>query len=312
MGERPALRVGMDARRRQACQWAGMLACGGPGVARATALPATTGSADGLLRFPADRDEADRRSDFNLDLLRLALEAAHWPEPLALRSGYNQPRALAGLRQAELDVAIVSAPLPREDDLLPVLFPVRQGLLGLRLLLTTRDRVHRFEGLRSVEQLRSQMVMGYGHDWRDLPQWRALGFKVIAGTSYRGLFAMLSAGRFDYLSRGVNEIVAELGSPLLNRGDLVLVPDLALRYPLDDYFVVRPGRRALHDALRTGLDTVLGDGRYHQLFRRHFAPALRLADLARRHMLTVDGYAAEPSLQAAQDGLLQWIKRPAA
>jgi len=282
-----------------------------PWPAARTVPPGSTPPVD-TVRFPARQDTADARGDFSIALLGLALQAAGWPQGLSLLQGLNQPRTVAELGAGRLDVAIASAPGPLDapPGLLVLPVPIRRGLLGLRLLVSTAAKIEGLQAVTRLDELKRQHVLGYGADWRDRAQFERLGFRLATSPTYTGLFAMLAAGRFDYLHRGVNEAKAELDSPVLNPGQrLRVVPGLALQYPLDDYFVLRPGAERLRDAIETGLQRAQADGRYQALFDLHHGQALAWADLRHRRVLNVDGYEAAPSLAAAQRLLLQSLPR---
>jgi hypothetical protein len=123
---------------------------------------------------------------------------------------------------------------------------------------------------------------------------QSLGFRVEFGTAYRGLFDMLRAGRFDMLSRGVNEVAAELRDPLLAGRGMVVVPGIALYYPLDDYFWVHRDRGALHAAIERGFRRALADGSYAALFDRHYAAAMAEARIDERSVLHLRDYPVPP------------------
>lgn len=271
-----------------------------------TPAKAAANAAQSAVRFPLASDQADQRSVFTAQLLALALQLAGWQQPVRHIGGVNQARALVDLQQGALDVAVASDQEALPDNLLQVPFPVRQGLLGFRLLVTTPERVARLQETASLEQLRRNFTLGYGQDWRDLPRLQRLGFRIVTASTYRGMFAMLQAGRFDYLSRGVSEVLAELNNRELNpQARLVSVPGLALRYPLDDFFVVRPDGAHLRQAIVSGLQTAIADGSYWRLFDAHYAQALRFARLERRRMWHLTGYGHNPMIEQAQARLLK-------
>lgn len=273
-----------------------------PASAAASAVDATHAA----VRFPLASDQADQRSTFNAQLLELALQRGGWPQPLRYVGDVNQARALVDLEQGALDVATVSDQADLPEGLQPVAFALRHGLLGFRLLVSTPERMARLQATTSLEQLKRNFLLGYGQDWRDLPRLQRLGFRIVTASTYRGMFRMLLAGRFDYLSRGVNEVLPELGNRELNpQSRLMVVPGLSMRYPVDDIFVVRPGATALHQAISAGLQAAVADGSYWRLFDSHFAQALRFARLERRRVWSLDGYGNNPMIEQAQARLLK-------
>lgn len=253
--------------------------------------------------FPVADPNADPRRVFPLQLLQLALGKAGCRADVDGRHDYTQRRALSQLRLGQLDVTLVGhRQLPASDGLV-VPVPIRQGLLGLRLLLCLPEQVETLARLRDADQLKP-LAMGYGVDWNDRPVFEQLGYRLVTTPIYASLFPMLRAHRFDYLSRGVNEVWEELDLAQRRGEQLSVVPGVALSYPLDDYFVVRPDAPALAEALLRGLQQARRDGSYRALFDQHFSEALRRSQLPLRRLLPVRDYPADELVQQAQQQLL--------
>ena len=242
------------------------------------------------VRFPGRGEAGDHRFDFGAQLLALCLERSGDAYRLEVIQGMNQPRAREAARQGAIDVVMLPNTATDTAPLLPVKLPLRRGLLGVRLLLARPERAERIMLVENTEQLKREFVLGYGRSWLDAEAMQAIGFRVEYGTTYRGLFDMLRAGRFDLLSRGVNELPAELADPALAGSGLVVVPGIALYYPIDDYFWVRPDRPELHAAIERGFRRALADGSYAALFNRHYAAAMAEARIDERSVLHVLGY----------------------
>jgi hypothetical protein len=273
---------------------------GGPRLRRLLALALASVLAMPLLaaplevRFPGRGEDGDRRFDFAAELLALCLQKSGGEYRLDILQGMNQPRAREAVRQGRIDVVILPNTAPDTASLVPVKLPLRRGLLGVRLLLARPEDAPRLMTVESTEALKRDFTLGYGRSWLDGEVMRALGFRVEFGASYRGLFDMLRAGRFDVLSRGVNEIHAELRDPALAGRGMVVVPGIALYYPLDDYFWVHRDRRELHADIERGFRRALDDGSYTDLFRRHHADAMREAHIESRSVLHLLGYPVPP------------------
>lgn len=284
-----------------------LLACSAWGAA--VAKPVSCGHQGTAITFPDEDPLRDGRRLFPISLLRLALQRAGCGhEVVGLRS-YGQRRAEVELAQGRLDVTMVGRrDLPARAGLV-VPVPIRRGLLGLRLLLCRADRMRLFEGLNSVAALK-RLRLGYGMDWHDRRTLEALGFNIVPVNNYAGLFAMLQAGRTDYLSRGINEVWPEVREIQRRQEPIVVVPGLALRYPLDDYFVVRPGAPDLAALIQRGLQQAMADGSYQQLFDEHFGAALAQAGLMRRRVLEITDYPADELVRQAQQNLLREVRAP--
>jgi ABC-type amino acid transport substrate-binding protein len=257
------------------------------------ALPLPSTAQPLRLRYPGGRDANDLRYEALEGLLKLAFGAAGQRIELERVMGMSQRRAILEAHAGQLDVSLVPTSLNPPQGLQVLRVPVRRGLLGLRLLLAPEALLARLAAVQDLNGLHG-LRMGYGADWDDLPTMRTLGFDVVTGDSYSGLFRMLAQGRFDWMHRGVNEIWAELDHPSLVPHGLAVVPKLALYYPLDDYFCVSPRRPDLFALLQRGMQRIRTDGRYARWFRDTYARALERAQMKQRHVLHLNGYGVPP------------------
>jgi ABC-type amino acid transport substrate-binding protein len=246
------------------------------------------------VRFPSRGEPGDQRFDFSAELLVLVLQRAGGGWNVEIIDAMKQPRALQAARQGDVDVVALPSLASDRSRLIVVRKPLRRGLLGMRLLLARPADAERLMRIESLESLKRDFVMGYGDTWMDREALADLGFRVSTGNNYPGLFDMLRAGRFDYLNRGVNELGPELADPRLAGSGLVVVPGIALYYPLDDYFHVTPRRPDLARAIERGFQRALADGSYSALFQKHFEAAMREARLQERSIIHVSGYPVPP------------------
>jgi hypothetical protein len=266
------------------------------------------------ISFPGGRDKFDVRFEAPESLLRLIFEAAGYELVVERIGALSQRRQTAELLTGRLDVSLIGSGSSGLFAVLPMREPIRRGLLGLRLLLAPAELAPVLSQIRSQREL-SRFRLGYGDDWSDLEQMRTLGFSVVTASSYAGLFRMLANQRFDWMHRGVNEVWAELDHPVLVPHGLVLVPGLALYYPLDDYFCVSPRRPDLLRLLQAGYLKLQHSGRYRQWFLEHYGRSLVRAGMHRRRVLQLSGYGVPPGtplerFDAAQLSLTEAILQP--
>ncbi|HET7774245.1 MAG TPA: hypothetical protein VFK82_10510, partial [Burkholderiaceae bacterium] len=176
---------------------------------------------DRPVRYGSQLDARDERYRYAVELLELALRKGGMRAPVTELQGMTQPRTVEEMRSGRLDVATLPLTFEPPQGVRPVRFPIRRGLLGVRLLLAPPHLAPKLAQVRSLDELK-QFKLGYGADWLDRGQFEQLGFKVVPGVSYTGLFEMMRAGRFDYMSRGVNEIFDEINHPELGPGLVVV------------------------------------------------------------------------------------------
>jgi hypothetical protein len=260
------------------------------------------------LRFSGGTDGNDRRYRYAAELLQLALRRGGNDRVVRSVGGMTQARMAVEVAEGRMDVMLLPMSWPTNLAVMPIRLPLRRGLLGVRLLMARPTVAAAIGEVRSLDELRSRFSMGYGADWIDRPAFEPLGFRVVVGSSYSGLFDMLRAGRFDFLSRGVNEVWAEIDHPELGRG-LTIVAAIALSYPLDDYFYVRNGNQLLHDQISLGLTRARADGSFDALFDLHHRDGLRRAALEQRTIFEIGGYPVEPGTPLELFDVLRGLRR---
>lgn len=256
-------------------------------AAALVALLAGTAAAETLtVRHPLIQSVDDRRAEYPVAVLRLALQKAGVVADLQpAMVAMEQARAMRALSQGRLiDVLWTVSTPERERRLRPVRIPIDGGLIGWRVLAVRRDALPRFAAIRDVDGL-AALLGAQGHDWPDLAILQANGLRTLASPSYRSLFEMLERGRIDYVPRGAGEALPELAS----RADegIVIEPTLVLHYPSAFYFFVHPENEALAAHLETGLRRAIDDGSLADTFEHAFGADLATLDLANRHRLAL-------------------------
>ncbi|MEH6437127.1 substrate-binding periplasmic protein [Massilia sp. DD77] len=252
------------------------------------------------------------RPPYGVALLELAFAKAGVCHAVVLSEpGMKQARAVHELAQGsgKLDIMITMSSPEREAALLGVPVPLTKGLLGWRIALVRKERLHQFAEVRSAAQLQG-FVAGLGHDWPDTAILRASGLPVHLASTYTGMFRMLEAGRIDYFPRAVKEIHGEQE----RYPALAVEPHLVLRYPADAYFFVNRRNTRLAAELRKGLEAAIADGSFDRLFYSYFAPQIAAAGLDRRRIIDLPHPARAPSLPLGRPELwfsLGELRRPA-
>lgn len=235
--------------------------------------------------FPPAENERDGRDAYPVQLLKLALSKSG--KAYALKPYPNfmlQDRAIAELRaNRELDVIWTMTSAQREEQMLPIRFPIDKGMLGWRLLLIRSADAASFDGI-TPEDLKKR-VAGQGHDWPDTFILQQAGFQVQPTNNYRSLFLMLHNHSIDYFPRSVQEIWGEL--ELQTGKNFTVEPGTVLHYPTAMYFFVNKRNAALADSIRRGLDAAMADGSFEKLFQEYFGAVLRRARLEQRQIIEI-------------------------
>lgn len=253
-----------------------------------------------LLLFPAQPRAEDvikirhyhlqPRHDFALKLLELVLLKAGTPyQILAVKSNevLTEGRVEKMLLDGELDMLFISTSAARERTMIPIKVPIYRGLLGLRLLLIQPQNNEKFKQIKNLQDLKPY-VAGHNVHWSDFAVFKENGLKVVSSTSYDALFEMLKHNRFDYFSRGVNEVWSELA---LHSEDLMIADNLMLFYPHPVYFFVGKHRPELAALVEKGLAIATQDGSYKTLFQSYYADTIKKANLSSRTMIFLNNPA---------------------
>jgi hypothetical protein len=272
-----------------------------PATDTATAAPAA-------VRFPGRSEAPDRRIDFATALLALSLARAPSPYRLEVTDALIGPAAREAALRGDADVVIMPNTTRVTGGLVPIKLPLRRGLLGVRLLLARPADARRIANVATIEELQGDFRLGYGRGWLDRDAMQGLGFRLVLVDRYTDLFDGLRDGRFDYVSRGINELAAERRDPRLAGRGLAVVPGLALYYPLDDYFWVHPRNARLAADIEAGFRKALADGSYAALFERHHLEAMRDVRMHERTVLHVVGYPVPEGTPLEQFDILQFTR----
>lgn len=237
-----------------------------------------------VVHYPAIEDSADKRSNYPIALLELALKKSGSTATLQSTSAsVSKSRALYLLETGvEVDVVWTMTSIEREHRLLPVRIPIYKGLGSYRLLLIRRENQAKFSALKDETALKQQM-MSQVHDWVDAEVLRQNKFKVLNASGYQSLFQMLLHSRVDAVPRSVLEIAAE--QQLFAEQGLHIETDWVLHYPGAVYFFVSNKNPVLAEKIETGLRLALKDGSFDLLFQKYFVQQLKEMKLSKRRLV---------------------------
>lgn len=278
-----------DAPRLGLQKLAAWALCGVLGLALGSAAGAepAPSPAKGRMEFRYwDWGATPKRDDYQFALLTLALDKTakdYGPYQLSrvVRS-YSTSRLRREINRG--DVVNVHAgpwrPLEVSEDKLPerslrVSIPILKDLLGYRRLLIRREDLDKFKRIRHADDLK-QLVVGQAAGWVDVEIYRHNGYPVNDIANPATLFDMLAKKRFDYIPISLMEADTALNNRPDLAGELMLLPDITIYFPLPIIFYVNIHEPKLAERLETGLGQAKQDGSFERLFRSHFAHELQL------------------------------------
>ena len=178
--------------------------------------------------------------------------------------GIARDRAMV-IARAGIDVMWGSATKEREEQMQIVPVDLLKNLNNFRVLLIKKSDQKLFDPVKTLEDLKKYTV-GAGEHWTDGKIMKGNGFNVVATSSYGGLFKMLAARRFDFISRGLHEIGYD--TQVYKEYGLVKEDHILLSYqPLIPYcFFVNKNNSKLADRIERGLKIAQQDGSFDALF----------------------------------------------
>jgi len=177
---------------------------------------------------------------------------------------FTDDRLKASLQKGLVDVIWYTTSQKEERQLRAIHIPLLGELNHYRMLLIRRGDEAKFAQVNTLQEL--QAVTGDMHSqWADAQVMSHNQLPYVAVTGYSQLFRMLAAGRFDYFSRGIHQIVPELQAyPEL---DLMIEPHILLKYPNSTYFFVRHSDKRLAERIALGLKRAQHNGQFATLFQ---------------------------------------------
>lgn len=230
-----------------------------------------------------DLRASDKRDEYQYRLLELALGKTirtHGKYELTKNNEkYTSLRSHRELERGEA-INIIALPTPswpaQDGDTnapFTVKKPLLNGLLGYRKLVVRRSDLQKFEHINSVAELQ-RLVAGQGRDWEDVNIYRYNNFTVVDNADYFNLFAMLAAGRFDYIPLSVIEVDNIMVRFAKYSKDFVVVPNLIIYYPFPVLYTISSRHPELVERLTQGLNSAQADNSFNQLFESFFGDDL--------------------------------------
>lgn len=230
-----------------------------------------------------DLKASDKRDEYQYRLLELVLQktiSSHGKYVLTKNNEkYTSLRSRRELERGEV-INVIALPTPTwkpknadQQAHFIIKKPLLRGLLGYRKLVVRREDLPKFQKINSVAELQ-HLSAGQGRDWEDINIYRYNNYSVVDNADYFNLFAMLAAGRFDYIPLSVIEIDDIMARFSKYSKDFAVVPNLIIYYPFPVLFNVSVRHPELVDRLNKGLELTQADGSFKELFESYFANEL--------------------------------------
>jgi hypothetical protein len=186
-----------------------------------------------------------------------------------------------------------------EQKLIPIRIPIDKGISCYRISLIDGRNQDLFSAVRTLDQLRA-LTLGAGRQWSLTATYRQAGFKVVEGSTSAGLHSMLAAGRFQHFPRALDEALYEQAAYAPAFPTLSVERSFALYIPSPRYFFVGGHQQRLAQRLEYGLQQLIADGRYDQLFHEFYDAMIEKVGLRKRRIFRLDNPLLSPQTPLAE------------
>lgn len=181
-----------------------------------------------------------------------------------------------------------------EQKLTPIRIPVDKGISNYRISLIDSRNQDLFSAVRTLDQLKN-LSLGAGRQWSLTATYKQAGFHVVEGSTSAGLHSMLAAGRFQHFPRAIDEAVYEQAAYAPSFPTLALERSFALYIPSPRYFFLGGGQQLrLAQRLEYGMQILIADGRFDQLFHEFYDGLIDKAGLRKRRIFRLDNPLLSP------------------
>lgn len=174
-------------------------------------------------------------------------------------------RLLRDVERGHVDITWMPYTKDLNYDLAPIKIRLLKNLSDYRVFLIRAQDTEKFSKIKNLEDLR-KLKGGIGSHWPDRRVMEENGLPLVLSMNYYNLFKMLKSNRFDYFSRGVYQVRAEVDA-YKDQG-IVLDKYLFLRYENPVYFYVHKDNQSLAKRIKAGLEIAISDGSFDELFDR--------------------------------------------
>lgn len=210
---------------------------------------------------------------YQLDVLQAALdvtadkydEGTIKPHPFPM----SQSRQIVTLLEGQADIMWSISTERLEKTLLPVRFPLIQGLGGYRIFVINQAKQGNFPADQTLDNIK-RMACVQGHDWPDSKILAAHRFNVhtaIWSDWYTSMYRSVEEGMVDYFPRNVVEVQRDLNYHLNEH--LSIEKNHLLVYPSYEYYFISPHSPELQTRLYDGMKILLQNGELAKIFNRY-------------------------------------------
>ncbi|QPG05187.1 hypothetical protein IT774_13810 [Salinimonas marina] len=239
--------------------WLALLCCCGSAWARSVVYTQSFGG--------------EEYGQYHIEVLNAALQITEkayppvgvTPHPVPM----SQSRQLASVLKGEADVMWSVTTDTLEQTLLPVRFPLLQGLGGYRVFVIHKNMQPFFQPDCKLVHIKNLQAV-QGADWPDYTLLKHHNFTVSSASWtdwYTTMYRSLERGLVDYFPRNVIEVHRDLA--FHGSKHLTIEQHHLLIYPSYEYFFVAPDQPQLQQRLLEGLKMLVKNNQLARIFEKY-------------------------------------------
>jgi hypothetical protein len=229
-------------------------------------------------------DESPQLHFFFHELLNTAIkEVGHTPKLISIK--LPQLRVKNCMDQGKISIYWSLETNDANKKYIPIEIGLTEGLIGNRMLFIKKGDQHLYDGVKNLDDFRRlNLVAGMGHKWFDVNIWKEnnLKYKESSG-NWKSIFKMIPYGRdYNYISRGVNEIVVEKEQyPNLEiENTLVFIYDRDFRFYLSKKGINAGAK--YKDVIELAIKNAEKSGLIDRLVKKYWANDLKVLNYDKR------------------------------
>lgn len=222
-----------------------------------------------------------------LELAASKAESKYGDIQIVASEPMTQEQAFSALKQNNgvVDIAVGGLSSDREEDLLPIYYPIDRGLLGFRICLINPDMQSAFDLIQTPQDFKTNdLNIGIGEFWPDAFVLQYNGIPLETARTKEGLIKLLRNQDIACYSRGINELMEELQE----ENEFVLENRVMLIYPMADLIYARNSAHQKHEMLEYGLSVAIEDGSFAELFSQFYGDAMTVFSVYQRKLMFLD------------------------
>lgn len=173
----------------------------------------------------------------------------------------------------------------RESQFHTIYIPLDRGMAGFRLCLIQPNNQARFARLNQVSDIsEDNLKVIVGSFWNDRNILEYNGIDTAHADTHGQLSTLLATNEGHCFNRALSEILVDQS----NNPEFAIENNLALIYPAAMVVYVRPDKPELVELLSYGLESMLSDGSFNELFEEKHHSLFTSLDFYSRKLFFLD------------------------